>query len=138
MSQEYKEKTKKQNGQMIKISLVSLLIMLLFVIEMYEIINDPANMIVIGTLGVFLLVSVYVEMLFIGKLIEKRAKDQEEALDNVYRSEKASYLLIRKCFDQMENKMDNLGDLSNLPYKELIAAQKLSLIHISEPTRQYS
>ena len=124
MSQEYKEKTKKQNGQMIKISLVSLLIMLLFVIEMYEIINDPANMIVIGTLGVFLLVSVYVEMLFIGKLIEKRAKDQEEAFDNVYRSEKASYLLIRKCFDQMENKMDNLGDLSNLPYKELIAAQK--------------
>ncbi len=124
MSQEYKEKTKKQNGQMIKISLVSLLIMLLFVIEMYEIINDPANMIVIGTLGVFLLVSVYVEMLFIGKLIEQRAKDQEEAFDNVYRSEKASYLLMRKCFDQMENKMDNLGDLSNLPYKELIAAQK--------------
>ena len=124
MSQDFKEKAEKKSGQMIKISFVSLLIVLLFVIEMYEIINDPANMIVIGSLGAFLLVSVLAEMLFIGKLIEKRAKDQEEAFDNVYRSEKASYLLMRKCFDQMEQKMDNLGDLSNIPYKELIAAQK--------------
>ncbi|KAI4451064.1 hypothetical protein C823_005612 [Eubacterium plexicaudatum ASF492] len=124
MSQDFKEKAEKKSGQMIKISFVSLLIVLLFVIEMYEIINDPANMIVIGSLGAFLLVSVLVEMLLIGKLIEKRAKDQEEAFDNVYRSEKASYLLMRKCFDQMEQKMDNLGDLSNIPYKELIAAQK--------------
>ena len=124
MSQDYKEKEEKKNGHMMKISLVSLLIVLLAVIEMYEIINDPANMIVIGALGAFLLVSVYVEMLFIGKLIEKRAKEQEEAFDNVYRSEKASYLLMRKYFDQMDQKMENLGDVSNIPYKELIAAQK--------------
>jgi len=124
MSQDYKEKEEKKNGHMMKISLVSLLIVLLAVIEMYEIINDPANMIVIGALGAFLLVSVYVEMLFIGKLIEKRAKEQEEAFDNVYRSEKASYLLMRKYFDQMDQKMENLGDVSNIPYKELISAQK--------------
>lgn len=124
MSQDNKEKVEKTKGQIMKISLVSLLIVLLFMIEMYEIINDPANLIVIGTLGAFLLVAVYVEMLFIGKLIEKKVQDQEEAFDNVYRSEKASYLLMRKYFDQMEQKMDNLGDISNIPYKELIAAQK--------------
>ena len=55
MSQDYKEKEEKKNGHMMKISLVSLLIVLLAVIEMYEIINDPANMIVIGALGAFLL-----------------------------------------------------------------------------------
>lgn len=124
MSQDNKEKVEKTKSQMVKISLVSLLIVLLFIIEMYEIINDPANLIVIGTLGAFLLVAVYVEMLFIGKLIEKKVQDQEEAFDNVYRSEKASYLLMRKYFDQMEQKMENFGDLSNIPYKELIAAQK--------------
>lgn len=124
MSQDNKEKVEKTKSQMMKISLISLLIVLLFMIEMYEIINDPANMIVIGSLGVFLLVAVYVEMLFIGKLTEKKVQDQEEAFDNVYRSEKASYLLMRKYFDQMEQKMENLGDLSNIPYKELIAAQK--------------
>lgn len=124
MSQDNKEKVEKTKSQMMKISLISLLIVLLFMIEMYEIINDPANMIVIGALGAFLLVAVYAEMLFIGKLTENKVQDQEEAFDNVYRSEKASYLLMRKYFDQMEKKMENLGDLSNIPYKELIAAQK--------------
>jgi len=124
MSQDNKDNVEKLKSQMMKISLVSLLIVLLFMIEMYEIINDPANMIVIGALGVFLLVAIYVEMLFIGKLTEKKIQVQEEAFDNVYRSEKASYLLMRKSFDQMERKMENLGDLSNIPYKELIAAQK--------------
>ncbi len=124
MTQDNKEKAGKKNSQMMKISFVSLLVVLLFMIEMYEIINDPANMVVIGSLGAFLLVSVYVEMLFISKLVQSRAKEQEEAFDHVYRSEKASYLLIRKNFDKMEQKMDSLGDLSNIPYKELIAAQK--------------
>ena len=124
MTQDNKEKAGKKNSQMMKISFVSLLVVLLFMIEMYEIINDPANMVVIGSLGVFLLVSVYVEMLFISKLVQSRAQEQEEAFDHVYRSEKASYLLIRKNFDKMEQKMDSLGDLSNIPYKELIAAQK--------------
>ncbi len=124
MTQDNKEKAGKKNSQMMKISFVSLLVVLLFMIEMYEIINDPANMVVIGSLGAFLLVSVYVEMLFISKLVQSRAQEQEEAFDHVYRSEKASYLLIRKNFDKMEQKMDSLGDLSNIPYKELIAAQK--------------
>ena len=124
MTQDNKEKAGKKNSQMMKISFVSLLVVLLFMIEMYEIINDTANMVVIGSLGAFLLVSVYVEMLFISKLVQSRAQEQEEAFDHVYRSEKASYLLIRKNFDKMEQKMDSLGDLSNIPYKELIAAQK--------------
>lgn len=124
MTQDSKEKAGKRNGQMMKISFISLLVVLLFMIEMYEIINDPANMVVIGSLGAFLLVSVYVEMLFISKYVQSRAQEQEEAFDHVYRSEKASYLLMRKNFDQMDQKMDSLGDLSNIPYKELIAAQK--------------
>ncbi|MDE6887655.1 MAG: hypothetical protein K2P45_03285 [Eubacterium sp.] len=124
MPQDNKEIAEKRNGQVIKISIVSLLAAALFMIELYEIITDPANMVVIGALGAFLLVSVFVDVLFIGKLIEQRAKEQEEAFENVYRSEKASYLLMRKYFDQMDQRMESLGDLSNLPYKELIAAQK--------------
>ncbi len=124
MPQDNKEIAEKRNGQVVKISIVSLLAAALFMIELYEIITDPANMVVIGALGAFLLVSVFVDVLFIGKLIEQRAKEQEEAFENVYRSEKASYLLMRKYFDQMDQRMESLGDLSNLPYKELIAAQK--------------
>ncbi len=124
MSQENKEKMRTKNSQMMKITLVSLLAVSLFLIEIYEIINDPANMVVIGSLGVFLLASVCAEMLLIRKQMEENAKGQDEAFDNVYRSEKAAYLLIRKYFDKMEQKMDSLSESTDLPYKELIAAQK--------------
>ena len=124
MSQENKEKMRTKNSQMMKITLVSLLAVSLFLIEIYEIINDPVNMVVIGSLGVFLLASVCAEMLLIRKQMEENAKGQDEAFDNVYRSEKAAYLLIRKYFDKMEQKMDSLSEPTDLPYKELIAAQK--------------
>ena len=124
MSQENKDKKGTKNSQMMKITIVSLLAVSLFLIEMYEIINDPANMVVIGSLGVFLLASVCAGMLLIRKQMEENAKGQDDAFENVYRSEKAAYLLIRKYFDKMEQKMDTLSEPSDLLYKELIAAQK--------------
>ena len=107
MSQENKEKKFKDNGLMMKIAFTSLLTALLMMIEIYEIINDSANLIAIGSLGVFILVSVFSTALLIGRLNELKAKQQEEAFDNVLRSEKASYLLMRKYFDKMEQKMDS-------------------------------
>ncbi len=124
MSQENKEKKFKDNGLMMKIAFTSLLTALLMMIEIYEIINDSANLIAIGSLGVFILVSVFTTALLIGRLNELKAKQQEEAFDNVLRSEKASYLLMRKYFDKMEQKMDSINENAGLPYKELVSAQK--------------
>ncbi len=124
MSQENKEKKFKDNGLMMKIAVTSLLTALLMMIEIYEIINDSANLIAIGSLGVFILVSVFSTALLIGRLNELKAKQQEEAFDNVLRSEKASYLLMRKYFDKMEQKMDSINENAGLPYKELVSAQK--------------
>ncbi len=124
MSQDNKERTEKKNNHITKISIVSVLAAALFVIEIYEIINDPGNLIAIGALGVFLLGSVFTGVLMIGRLMEKKAQEQQEAFENVYRSEKAAYLLLRKYFDQMEQKMDSIGDNNTLPFKELISAQK--------------
>lgn len=124
MSQDNKERTEKKNNHITKISIVSVLAAALFVIEIYEIINDPGNLVAIGALGVFLLGSVLTGVLMIGRLMEKKAQEQQEAFENVFRSEKAAYLLLRKYFDQMEQKMDSIGDNNTLPFKELISAQK--------------
>lgn len=124
MSQDNKERTEKKNNHITKISIVSVLAAALFMIEIYEIINDPGNLVAIGALGVFLLGSVLTGVLMIGRLMEKKAQEQQEAFENVFRSEKAAYLLLRKYFDQMEQKMDSIGDNNTLPFKELISAQK--------------
>ena len=124
MSQDNKERTEKKNSQMTNIAIVSVLSAALFVIEIYEMINDPDNFIAIGALGVFLLGSIFTDLLLVSRLIDKKAQQQQEAFENIYRSEKAAYLLLRKYFDQMEQKMDSIGENNTLPFKELISAQK--------------
>ena len=133
MAQEDKKSnTKEKDGLMTKISLVSLLIVLLFIIEIYEIINDAGNLIAIGMIGVFILAAVYVETALIHGMMQKKAEEQEEAYNNVYRSEKASYLLMRKYFDQIEQRIASLERKSGLPFKELVTAQKaLAKVQIS-------
>ncbi len=109
---------------MTKISLLSLLVVALFMIEIYEIINDPANYIAIGVIGAFTLAAVYVESILIKRLSIEKSKEQEDSFQNVYRSEKAAYLLMRKYFDQFNNKMDSISEKAEIPSKELLSAQK--------------
>lgn len=125
MSQEQKnEKSKSKNSHIMIISLLSLVIVALFMIEIYEIINDPANLTAIGTIGAFTLVAVFAESLLIGRISMNRSKDQENALDNVYRSEKANYILMRKNFENFDKKIDVLAKQSEIPARELLSAQK--------------
>ncbi len=125
MLQEQKtEKSKSKNSHIMIISLLSLVIVALFMIEIYEIINDPANLTAIGTIGAFTLAAVFVESLLIGRMSMHQSKNQENALDNVYRSEKANYLLMRKNFENFDKKIDVLAKQSEIPAKELLSAQK--------------
>lgn len=123
-SGENSEKAEKHKKQMIIISFLSVLNILLFLIEIYEILNDQNNLPIIGALGVFILATVYVETVFIRRIGISRIKEQEEAYHNIYRSEKASYLLLRKNFEQMEQKLERIEKQSAIPYEELIASQK--------------
>ncbi len=123
----------KRDNQMMIISIISLFIVSLFLVEVYEIINDPQNLIAIGIIGAAILASVYVETVFIRRVSEKREREQEEAYNNIYRSEKASYLLMRKYFDQMNQAIKEMGDGSGVPYEEIITAQKaLAKVQISK------
>ncbi len=125
MSRDSNEKMReKKENQMKKISLVSVLIVILFIIEIYEIMNDSANLIAIGVIGAIIIAAVYVETSLIHGLSVHKEKEQEEAYNNVYRSEKASYLLMRKYFDQMSQKMAELDKKSEIPYQELVTVQK--------------
>ena len=123
MTQEEQKKEKKDN-QMTIISIVSLTIVLAFITEIYEIINDPQNLVVIGSLGAFILVAVYAETMLIHRLNVKKKKEQDEAYRNVYRSEKATFLLMKKHFEQMDQKMEELEQKAGIPYEKLVAAQK--------------
>ena len=49
---------------------------------------------------------------------------RNENLEKLYRSEKASYIMLKKCFDEIEERLTELQETSKVPAEEIINAQK--------------
>ena len=49
---------------------------------------------------------------------------REEQYDSIFKSEKASYLMLRKYFDEIEGKIEILQKESKIPTEDIINAQK--------------
>ena len=49
---------------------------------------------------------------------------REEQYDSIFKSEKASYLMLRKYFDEIEEKIEILQKESKIPTEDIINAQK--------------
>ncbi len=64
---------------------------------------------------------------FTASLLElKRRSDEarEDMMNDILKSSKASYLLMRKYFDEIEEQLDEMEDKMGVPEEELINAQK--------------
>ena len=57
----------------------------------------------------------------------KEAK-RNEHLENLYKSDKASYMMLKKSFAEIEEKLITLQEISKLPGEEIINAQKATAI----------
>ena len=49
---------------------------------------------------------------------------REEQYDSIFKSEKASYLMLRKYFDEIEERIEMLQKESKIPTEDIINAQK--------------
>ena len=54
----------------------------------------------------------------------KGGQEGEEQYDSIFKSEKASYLMLRKYFDEIEGKIEILQKESKIPTEDIINAQK--------------
>jgi len=115
--------TKEKKSKLQIIIAVLVLTVILFA-EMYLMINFKEGYIAIILLAVLALVSVYVLInAFMTLSAEKEAK-REEHFENLYKSEKASYIMLKKSFDEIEEKLNVLQEVSKVPAEEIINAQK--------------
>ena len=104
---------------------VSIIILaLLLLIEIYLMINFPRGYIFLALIGVAALFLVYriVKSVFI--IQEERDSKREKEFESIFKSEKASYLLMRKNFAEIGEMIYLLKGDSGLPLEELISAQK--------------
>lgn len=116
--QERKSKAKLQ------IVFSGLILALVFIVELYAMINLPEQFIVIGALGVVLLICLYVLIQAIMKAQAEKESRREEQYDSIFKSEKASYLMLKKYFEEIEDKLEVIEKLSKLPTEEITGTQK--------------
>ena len=76
--------------------------------------------------GCAVILIISLSMLVNGIYKEQNLKNEQvrEYMDNVLKSEKASYLMMKKNFEQMENLLKSFQNSSDVPVEDIINAQK--------------
>ena len=104
---------------------ISLLVAaVLLVADLYAMINMPHEFIVLAIITALFLVAIYflVDSISIHLMAEKDRK--EEQYDNIFKSEKASYLLLRKTFDDLSELIEKGNQSRKANVEEIVHAQK--------------
>ena len=115
--------TKEKKARLQIIISVMVLTVILFA-EMYLMINFRQGYLAIILLAVVALVAVYIMANAIMTLAAEKEAKREEHFENLYRSEKASYIMLKKSFDEIEEKLNIIQEVSKVPAEEIINAQK--------------
>lgn len=114
----------KKDTYSLKMVMSTLLLVVLFLGELYFMINDPQNYIALIILTVVTLADIYVLIASSIQRTYQKDRDRYEQYDNLFKSEKASYLIIRKSFEDVLDRLDRIEAASGIPTEEIINAQK--------------
>jgi microcompartment protein CcmL/EutN len=101
-----------------------MLFTLILTAELYVMINYPNLLIVLAGMVVADLVCLYIVIDGVVVLQRIRISRQEEQYDNIFKSEKASYIMLKKYFTELEERLDEIEALIEIPREELVNAQK--------------
>ena len=115
------KKQKKAKIQVIFLILISTLVLLA---DFYAIINYPKEYMLIAAITVIFVVCLWGVISGFFSLNALKEDRREEQYDSIFKSEKASYLMLRKYFDEIEEKIEILQKESRIPTEDIINAQK--------------
>ena len=115
------KKQKKAKIQVIFLILISTLVILA---DFYAIINYPKEYMLIAAITVIFMICLWGVISGFFSLSAIKEDRREEQYDSIFKSEKASYLMLRKYFDEIEEKIEILQKESKIPTEDIINAQK--------------
>ena len=115
------KKQKKAKIQVIFLILISTLVILA---DFYAIINYPKEYMLIAAITVIFMICLWGVISGFFSLSALKEYRREEQYDSIFKSEKASYLMLRKYFDEIEGKIEILQKESKIPTEDIINAQK--------------
>ena len=123
MSKRNSGEQKRENSQL-KITFSVLIMVLSFLADLYTMIILKGNPIYLAGFGLVFLIFSYVLMNSVMQLQYQKLREEKEEHEGLLKSEKASYLIIKKSFDEVFQRMDYIEKNLQLPTEELLTAQK--------------
>ena len=118
------QKGKKKDASLTVVLFSTLAVVLCMMLEIYLMIFMPEMLPAIAVAGLAALGCTYLCVATLVKRVEKKEAEQQEQYASILKSEKASYLLIRKYFDEISEQLSLMEDRLAGPFQEVITAQK--------------
>lgn len=115
---------KKQKRTKIQVIFLILISTLVLLADFYAIINYPREYMLIAAITVIFMICLWGVISGFFSLNALKEDRREEQYDSIFKSEKASYLMLRKYFDEIEEKIEILQKESRIPTEDIINAQK--------------
>lgn len=125
-------KEQKKDNNYIKVIFSVLIIVIGILAEFYIMINLRGEPVYLCIFGMIILIMSYILISSIVQIQYNKMREEREEHDNLFKSQKASYLIIRKSFDEIFQRLESLEKSIKLPTEELITAQKaIAKVNIS-------
>ena len=129
---------KKDTKARMQVIFGALILALFFSVELYMMINYSDKYLIIAGIALVELIFLYVIIQGIFALKEEKEIRNEAQYDNVFKSEKASYLMLKKYFEEFEDNLNYLEKASKVPTEEIVNAQNGIAKVVMNRTRQGS
>ena len=108
----------------IQIILSSIAMAVLVIMEFYIMINYKSNFMAMAVGILLMIVALFFLISAILDISLKQKDLEQEKYEEIYNAQKASYLVIKKSFDEMEQRLRTIEENSSLPAEDIINAQK--------------
>ena len=115
---------KKEKNYRLSLVISILIAACLFVADLYIMINMPHNVLALVAVNVLFLAAIYYVIDAVTRQISAAAERKEEQYDSIFKSEKASYLLLRKTFDDLYELIEKGNQSRKANVEDIIHAQK--------------
>lgn len=116
--------SQKKDSSLSVILFSSLAAVLCVIVGLYLLICMPGLLPAIAAVGLAILGCTYLSLATLVKRVAAKEAEQEEQYASILKSEKASYLLIRKYFDEIAEQLSLMEDKIADLFQEVIVAQK--------------
>lgn len=119
------DKTSKKHNPKLQLVIAVMIMAALFLAELYVMINESHNIVLMVGIAVLILIALYFAIDAVWNSMNEKDIVRREQYDNIYRSEKASYMLFKKNFEVLSKQVKNPeGGQKEDNSAEIIKSQK--------------